>query len=72
MLKTLHQEIYYKMSKQNNKLDIMEDFTVGKQCFVAGSTWPEDHDIIENLFEKETTLKIVIAPMKLKKSLLKI
>ena len=57
----------YKMSKQNNKLDIMEDFTVGKQCFVAGSTWPEDHDIIENLFEKETTLKIVIAPHEVEK-----
>jgi len=52
----------YRISKQNNKLDIMEDFTGGKKCFVAGSTWPEDHDIIDHLFEKETNLKIVIAP----------
>ena len=52
----------YKMSRQNNKLELMEDFTAGKKCFVAGSTWPEDHDIMEHLFKKETQLKVVIAP----------
>ncbi|MBH45333.1 MAG: 3-deoxy-D-manno-octulosonic acid transferase [Flavobacteriaceae bacterium] len=52
----------YKMSRQNNKLELMEDFTAGKKCFVAGSTWPEDYDIMEHLFEKETRLKVVIAP----------
>ena len=36
----------YEMSKQINKLEIMEDFTGGKKCFVAGSTWPGDLDII--------------------------
>tara|TARA_A100001011_G_scaffold202279_1_gene210653 strand:- start:4026 stop:5294 length:1269 start_codon:yes stop_codon:yes gene_type:complete len=52
----------YEMSKKKNKLEIIEDFTAGKHCFVAGSTWPEDHDILAHLFEKETLLKIVIAP----------
>ena len=40
----------------------MEDFTSGANCFVAGSTWPDDHDLIENLFEKKSSLKLVIAP----------
>ncbi len=52
----------YEMSKQINKLEIMDDFTGGKKCFVAGSTWPEDLDILEHLFKIGTALKIVIAP----------
>ena len=52
----------YEIVKQENKLEIMEDFTSGANCFVAGSTWPDDHDLIENLFEKKSNLKLVIAP----------
>ena len=52
----------YKMVKQENKLEIMDNFTSGIKCFVAGSTWPEDHDLIEDLLKKKIYLKIVIVP----------
>ena len=52
----------YQMVQQDNKLEIMNSFTSGAKCFVAGSTWPEDYTLIENLFEKESPLKFVIAP----------
>jgi 3-deoxy-D-manno-octulosonic-acid transferase len=40
----------------------MDDFTSGIKCFVAGSTWPEDHNLIEVLLKKNIPLKIVIVP----------
>jgi 3-deoxy-D-manno-octulosonic-acid transferase len=52
----------YQMVKQENKLEIMDDFTSGIKCFVAGSTWPEDHNLIEDLLKKKIPLKIVIVP----------
>ena len=52
----------YQMVKQENKLEIMNDFTSGIKCFVAGSTWPEDHNLIEDLLKKNMPLKIVIVP----------
>ncbi len=52
----------YQMVKQENKLEIMDDFTSGIKCFVAGSTWPEDHNLIEDLLKKNMPLKIVIVP----------
>jgi len=52
----------YEMVKQKNKVKIMDDFTAGIKCFVAGSTWPEDHNLIENLFEKKSYFKVVIVP----------
>ncbi|MFL2587424.1 MAG: 3-deoxy-D-manno-octulosonic acid transferase [Flavobacteriaceae bacterium] len=52
----------YQMVKQENKLEIMDDLTSGIKCFVAGSTWPEDHNLIEDLLKKKTPIKIVIVP----------
>ena len=52
----------HQMAQQENKLEIMEDFTSGKKCFVMGSTWPEDYALMSDLFKKEPSLKIVIAP----------
>ena len=52
----------YEMVKQENKVKIMDDFTSGIKCFVAGSTWPEDHNLIENLFDKKLFCKVVIVP----------
>ena len=43
----------YQMLKQENKLEIMDDFTSGIKCFVAGSTWPDDHNLIEDLLKKK-------------------
>ena len=52
----------FEMVKQDNKIEIMDDFTLGSKCFVAGSTWPEDHNLLEKLFQKKSHLKIVIVP----------
>ena len=52
----------FEMAKQENKIEIMDDFTAGSKCFVAGSTWPEDHNLLKNLFQKKSHLKIVIVP----------
>src|SRR6056297_968305 len=47
----------------DNKLEFAENFIGGKICLVAGSTWPEDEDLlipfINNTSEK---LKVIIAP----------
>jgi len=52
----------FEMAKHQNKLKIMDDFTSGIKCFVAGSTWPDDHHLFRNLFQKKSHLKIVIVP----------
>ncbi len=52
----------HQLVKQENNVKIMDDFTAGIKCFVAGSTWPEDHDLIESLFEKKSCSKVVIVP----------
>tara|TARA_B100000941_G_scaffold119981_1_gene84204 strand:+ start:1174 stop:2418 length:1245 start_codon:yes stop_codon:yes gene_type:complete len=52
----------FEMANQENKIEIMDDFTSGSKCFVAGSTWPEDHNLFKNLFQKKSRLKIVIVP----------
>ena len=52
----------FEMAKQENKIEIMDDFTSGSKCFVAGSTWPEDYKLFKNLFQKKSHIKIVIVP----------
>ena len=48
---------------QDNSLPIIEHFLDGKKAIVAGSTWPEDNEIISPYINKDNrSLKFIIAP----------
>lgn len=57
-----------KIIKQDNSLNFMEQFKQNTTCFVAGSTWPEDEEIIVSYINStENKLKYVLAPHKINK-----
>ena len=55
---------------QNNSLDFIEAFKQNKQCFVAGSTWPEDESILIDYINSHASedIKFIIAPHNIKKN----
>lgn len=58
----------YSQLAQNNTLDFMEAFKQDSLCVVAGSTWPEDENILLDYINKNASedLKFIIAPHNLK------
>lgn len=57
---------------QENTLGFMGDFKGNSKCFVAGSTWPEDEQVILDYINKAPSdLKIVIAPHNIKENHIK-
>ena len=51
----------------NNKLEFAENFIEKKTCLVAGSTWPEDEEIIVPFINQTSEkLKVIIAPHEIK------
>lgn len=49
--------------QQNNSLVFMDNFTKNYQCFVMGSTWPEDEDLLVAYINAAShKMKYVIAP----------
>ncbi|WP_421813701.1 3-deoxy-D-manno-octulosonic acid transferase [Flagellimonas sp.] len=53
--------------KQNNQLDFMDRFKNNQLCLVAGSTWPEDEQILINYINNTSKkVKVVIAPHEIK------
>ncbi|MDT0645476.1 glycosyltransferase N-terminal domain-containing protein [Zunongwangia sp. F260] len=51
----------------NNKLAFVEDFLQDKLCIVAGSTWPEDEDLLLNYINSAAEkVKFIIAPHEIK------
>ncbi|WP_437397508.1 3-deoxy-D-manno-octulosonic acid transferase [Flagellimonas lutimaris] len=53
--------------KRNNQLDFMDSFKNNQLCLVAGSTWPEDEEIlIDHINNTEEKVKFVIAPHEIK------
>ena len=53
--------------KTNNTLDFIEQFKQNKLCFVAGSTWPEDDNLLINYINTAPEdLKFIIAPHNIK------
>jgi len=54
--------------KQNNQMGFMDRFKNNQLCLVAGSTWPEDEEILINYINDNTSenLKFVIAPHEIK------
>jgi 3-deoxy-D-manno-octulosonic-acid transferase len=57
-----------KILKQDNRLDFMEHFKNGRFCLVAGSTWPEDEEILIQYINLSTDgqTKFVFAPHEIK------
>lgn len=56
-----------KIMAQNNQLDFMEAFKNDSFCLVAGSTWPEDEEIlVDYINSAESPTKFVIAPHNIK------
>ncbi|AIY13046.1 3-deoxy-D-manno-octulosonic acid transferase [Cellulophaga baltica NN016038] len=57
-----------KILEQDNTLDFMEKFKQDQQCFIAGSSWPEDEAIIVDYINTtNANLKFVFAPHTIKK-----
>ncbi|MER3375221.1 MAG: glycosyltransferase N-terminal domain-containing protein [Allomuricauda sp.] len=55
--------------KQDNQLDFMDRFRADKLCLVAGSTWPEDEEILINFINTtQDPIKFVIAPHQIKQA----
>jgi 3-deoxy-D-manno-octulosonic-acid transferase len=53
--------------QRDNSLSFMDKFKGKNLCFVAGSTWPEDEDIlIKYINQAPKNLKFVLAPHKIK------
>ncbi|GAB2765886.1 3-deoxy-D-manno-octulosonic acid transferase [Salinimicrobium soli] len=49
--------------EQDNELEFISDFKNGKTCVVAGSTWPEDEELLVNFINNSpNTVKFIIAP----------
>jgi 3-deoxy-D-manno-octulosonic-acid transferase len=53
--------------KRDNRLEFLERFKNGRFCLVAGSTWPEDEEILINYINSvQEPIKFVIAPHEIK------
>lgn len=53
--------------RQNNQLSFMDSFKNNQLCLVAGSTWPEDEEILINYINNtKEKVKLVIAPHQIK------
>ncbi|MGZ3776161.1 MAG: 3-deoxy-D-manno-octulosonic acid transferase [Mucilaginibacter sp.] len=46
--------------------DIIEDFTKGHKVLIAGSTWPQDEDLLAELIKTHGNWKFIIAPHEIK------
>jgi len=52
----------YEFKNRDNKLELIASFIKNKSCFIAGSTWREDYNLMEELFIEKINEKIIIAP----------
>lgn len=56
-----------KILDRDNSLDFMAEFKGSRHCFIAGSTWPEDEEIIVDYINNNPkNLKFVLAPHTIK------
>lgn len=63
---TRYDRVYSQLS-QNNRIDFIEEFVNDQLCIVAGSTWPEDEELLLDFINKdETDSKFILAPHALK------
>ncbi len=57
----------YDLTQKNEELEIIEKFLNDQECFIAGSTWPEDYELMDHFLKKTTFLKVIIAPHEVSK-----
>ncbi len=58
--------------EQDNTLEFAEEFKNGKLCIVAGSTWPEDENLLEDFInQSKEDIKFILAPHQIKKDQIK-
>ncbi|MGB5668142.1 MAG: glycosyltransferase N-terminal domain-containing protein [Maribacter sp.] len=58
--------------ERDNRLDFMDEFKANLNCLVAGSTWPEDEEIlVEYINTSQRDIKFVLAPHNIKKDHIK-
>lgn len=50
------------IAKQAQPLPLVEQFTSGALSLVAGSSWPEDENILLEYFNRHPEIKLIIAP----------
>lgn len=55
----------FKILQSDNRLEKIEKFKGDKLCFVAGSTWPEDEEVLIDFINSSKDIKIIIAPHKI-------
>lgn len=48
--------------EHDNSLDFIENFKNSQLCLVAGSTWPEDEELLLEFINSSEDIKIIIAP----------
>ena len=48
----------YDLDQNHKGIEIIEKFLNNQECFVAGSTWPEDYDLIDHFLKKPPPLKL--------------
>ena len=58
----------YDLAQNHKRVEIIEKFLNNQECFVAGSTWPDDYEIIDHFLKKPKPLKLIIAPHQVSKS----
>ena len=52
----------YELLNQDNQLEKITHFVGNQLCFVAGSTWEEDYNLINDFLTSSKEIKIIIAP----------
>ena len=57
----------FDLTQKNKKLEIIEKFLENQECFVAGSTWPEDYELMDYFLKNPLPIKIIIAPHEISK-----
>tara|TARA_B100001057_G_C22809598_1_gene934884 strand:- start:552 stop:1799 length:1248 start_codon:yes stop_codon:yes gene_type:complete len=62
--------VYY-LTQNHEQLEIIEKFLNNQECFVAGSTWPDDYKLMDTFLKKTTPIKIIIAPHEVSKQSIK-
>jgi len=53
----------YQIAQQSRSFPLIEKFGEGQQILLAGSTWPQDEDVIVSYIKKQTPgIKLIFAP----------
>jgi len=61
----------YNLTQNHEEIEIIEKFLKNQECFVAGSTWPEDYELMDHFLKNPIPIKIIIAPHEVSKQSIK-